>query len=162
MITLPSELQEHRVNALVNSRQTHFNQKSRHNTTRFCNYSRINGHTQNWCRRRMRDKEIRRVQSDMSLKKNVAPIWDCGFSDFNRESQYGQNRDRPPDSTDGNNPTKELLTTEGEASQDGSNELIPNKPRFNSRTDGLSFNMAQFTSTGESDDDMSDPQPLGY
>ena len=70
--------------------------------------------------------------------------------------------DRPPDWTDGNNPTNELLTTEGEAWQDGSNELILNEPRFISRDDGMSFNMAEFTSTGESDAEMSVPLPLGY
>ena len=159
---LRSELQEHRVNALENPRQPDPNQKGRHNATRFCNLFRIKGYTQNFCRRRMRDEEIRRGQYDMSLKMNVAPIWDCGASDFNCESQYGQNRDRPPDSTDGNNPTNELLITEREAWQDGSNKLIPNKPRFFWRTGCLSSNMAQFTSTGESDDEMSDPLPLGY
>ena len=157
-----SELREHRVNALENPRQPDLNQKGPQNATRFCNYCRANGHTQNWCRRRMRDEEIRRVQYDMSPKRNVAPIWDCGTSGFNRESQYGQNRDQLPDSTDGNNPTNEVLTTEGEAWQDGSNDLIPNEQRFTSRTDGLSFNVAKFTSTGESDDKMSDPLPLGY
>ena len=162
MKNLRSELQEHRVNALDKSRQPHFKQNGRHNATRFCNYCHINGHTQNWCRRRMRDEEIRRVQYDMSLKKNVAPIWDCGTIGFNRESQYGQNRDRPPDWTDGNNPINELLTSEGEAWQEGSNELILNEPKFISRADGMSFNMAQFTSTGESDAEMSDPLPLGY
>ena len=98
----------------------------------------------------------------MSLQRNVAPIWDYGTSDFNCESQYGQDRDQLPDSTDGNNPTNELLTSEGETWQDGSNELIPNEPRFTSRADGMSFNMAQFTSIGESDGEMSDPLPLGY
>ena len=110
----------------------------------------------------MRDEEIRRVQYDMSLKRKVAPIWDSGTSVFNHESQYSQNRDRPPDWIDGNNPTNGLLTTEGENWQNGSNELIPNEPRFISRADGMSFNMAQFNSTGESDAEMSDPLPLGY
>ena len=161
MKNLRSELHEHRVNPLENSRQPDPNQKGRHNVARYCNYCHINGHTQNWCRRRMRDEEIRAVQYDVSLKKNVAPIWDCGTSDFNRESQYGKNRDRPPDSTDGNNSTNELLTTEGEAWQDGSTELIPDEPRFISGTNGLSFNMAQFTSTGDSGDEMSNALPLG-
>ena len=97
----------------------------------------------------------------MSLQRNGAPIWDYGTSDFNCESQYGQDRDRLPDSTDGNNLTNGLLTTE-EAWQDGSNELVPNEPRFISGADGMNFNMSQFTSTGESDDEMSDPLPLGY
>ena len=44
---LRSELQEHQVNALENTRQPDPNQKGRHNTTRFCNYCRNNGHTQN-------------------------------------------------------------------------------------------------------------------
>ena len=162
MKNLRSELHEHQVNVLENSRQPDPNQKGRQNATRFCNYCRTNGHTQNWCRRRMQDEEIRPVQYDMSFKRNVAPIWDCGTSNFNRESQYGQNRDRPPDRTDGNNPTNGLLTTEGEAWQDGSNELILNEPKFISRADGMSFNMAQFTSTGDSDDEMSKALPLGY
>ena len=161
MKNLRSELQEHRVNALENSRQPDPNQKFRQNATRFCNYCRTNGHTQNRCRKRMRDEEIR-VQNDMSFKRNVATIWDCGTSGFKGESQYGQNRDRPPDWTDGNNPTSGLFTTEGETWQDGSNEVIPNEPRFISSADGMSFNMAQFTSTDESDDEMSDPLPLGY
>ena len=97
---LRSELQEHRVNALENTRQPHPNQKCRHSATRFCSYCRINGHIQTWCRRKMRDEEIRRVQYDMSLKRNVAHIWDCGTSDFNRKSQYGQDTERPPDSID--------------------------------------------------------------
>ena len=84
MKNLRSELQEHRVNALENSRQPPLNQKDQHNATRFCNYCRINGHTQNWCRTRMRDEELRRVQYDMSPKRNVAPIWDCGTEGFNR------------------------------------------------------------------------------
>ena len=157
-----SELQDHQVNALGNSRQTHSNQKGRHNITRFCNYCRINGHTQIWGRRRMRDEEIRQVQYDMPLKGNVAPIRDCETSDFNGEPQYGQDKDRPPDSTDGSNPTNELLSTEGEAWQDGSNELVPNEPRFISRADGMNLNITQFASTGESDDEMPDPFPLVY
>ena len=93
MKNLRSELQEHRINALENTRQHDRNQKDRQNATRFCNYCRTNGHTQNWCRRRMQDEEIRQVQYDLSFKRNVAPIWDCGTSNFDGESEYGQNRD---------------------------------------------------------------------
>ena len=35
------------------------------------------------------------------------------------------------------------------------------EPRFVSRKIGMSFNRAQFTSTSESDDELSDPLPLG-
>ena len=162
MKSLRSELQEYRVNALENTRQPDSNQKGRQNSTRFCNYCRTNGHTQNWCRKRMQDEEIPRVQYDMSFKRNVAPIWDYGTNNFICESQSGQDRDRPPDSIDGNNPTNELLTIEGDSWHDESKNLVANEPRFISRTDGMSFNIAHFTSTGESDDEMSDSLPLGY
>ena len=162
MKNLGCELQGHRVNALDNTRQPDPNQKNQQNATRFCNYCRTNRHTQNLCRRRIQDEEIRQVQYDMSFKRNVAPIWDCGTSNFNRESQYGQNRDRLRDWTDGNNPANGFLITEGKAWQDGSNELILNEPRFSSRADCMIFNMAQFISTGETDAEMSDPLPLGY
>ena len=162
MKNLRSELHEHRVKALENSWEPDPNQKGRQNATPFRNYCRTNVHTLNWCCKRMQDEEMRQVQYDMSFKRNAAPIWDCGTSKINRESQYGQNRDRPPDWTDGNNPTNGLLATEGEAWQDGSNELILNEPRFISRADGMSFNMAQFTSNGDSDDEMSNALPLGY
>ena len=62
MNNLRSKLQEHRVNALENTYQLDPKQKGRQNAPRFCNYCRSNGHTQNWCRRRMRDEEIRQVR----------------------------------------------------------------------------------------------------
>ena len=90
----------------------------------------------------MQDEDIRRVQYDMSFKRNVAPIWDCGTSDFNRKSPYCQDRHRFLDSIDGSNPTKEFLTTEGDPWCDESNKIIPNDRRFISRNDGMSFKMA--------------------
>ena len=86
--------------------------------------------------------ELRPVQYDKSFKKNVAYVRDCRTSDFNRNSQYSQDTDRPPVSIDENNSTNDFLTTERETWQDGSNVLIPNEPRFISRTDGMSVNMA--------------------
>ena len=109
----------------------------------------------------MQDEQIRRVQYDMSFKRNVASVWDCGTSDFNHKSQYGQDTGRPLYSIDGNNPTNEPLTTEGFSWYDESNNLIPSEPRFISMTGGMTFNMAQFTSTDESDDEMSDSLPFG-
>ena len=53
-------------------------------TVRFCNYCHKNGHTPNWCRKKMRDEEIRRVQHDMSFYKDTAPIREYGTSDSNR------------------------------------------------------------------------------
>ena len=45
MKNLRSELKEHRVNALENTRQPDSNQKGQQNATRFCKYRRTNGHT---------------------------------------------------------------------------------------------------------------------
>ena len=72
MKKLRVKLQKHRVNATKgNSRPWAPAQKGKQR--RFCNYCHKNGHTPNWCRKKMRDEEIRRVQQDISLKKNTAP-----------------------------------------------------------------------------------------
>ena len=71
MRNLRSELQEHRVNALENPRQSDPNQKGRQNATRFCNFCRTNGHTPSWCRKKIQDEEIKRVQNGMMAEKRV-------------------------------------------------------------------------------------------
>ena len=71
MKNLRSELQEHRVNALENTRQSGPNQKGRQNATRFCNYCRTNGHTPSWCRKKIRDEEVKRIQNGMMTEKRV-------------------------------------------------------------------------------------------
>ena len=71
MKNLRSELQEHRVNALENTRQPDPNQKGRQNGTRFCNYCRTIGHTPSWCRKKNRDEEIERIQNGMVAEKRV-------------------------------------------------------------------------------------------
>ena len=110
----------------------------------------------------MRDEEIRRMQRDMSLKKNNAPIREYGTSDSNCRSQRDQNVDRIPDSDDVKIPTNKLLTTEEETCLDENNDLTTPETTFLSRTNGMSFNMAQVTSIAESGDELSDPLPLGY
>ena len=65
MKNLRSELQEHRVNAVErNSRTVDPNQKGRQNATRFCNYCRTNGHTPSWCRKKIRDEELKRIENE--------------------------------------------------------------------------------------------------
>ena len=61
MRNLRSELLEHRVNAVEgNSRTKDPNQKGRQKATRFCNYCRTNGHTPSWCRKKIRDEELKK------------------------------------------------------------------------------------------------------
>ena len=70
MKNLRSELQEHRVNAVEgNSRTVDPNQKGRQNGTRFCNYCRTNGHTPSWCRKKIRDEEMKRIENERTAEK---------------------------------------------------------------------------------------------
>ena len=62
MRNLQSELQEHRVNAVGNPQTSDRNQNGRQSTTRFGHYCRTNGHTPSWCRRKIRDEELKRKQ----------------------------------------------------------------------------------------------------
>ena len=84
MKNLCSELQEHRANAIENPRPPDPNQKGRQNATRFCNFCRTNGHTPSWCRKKIRDEEINKVQDGMMAEKRV-PF----TSDYNKRRGHG-------------------------------------------------------------------------
>ena len=72
MKNLPSELQEHRVNAVEgNYRTVDPNQKGRQNATRSCNYCRTNGYTPSWCRKKIRDEELKRIENERTAEKKV-------------------------------------------------------------------------------------------
>ena len=63
MSNLRVELQDHRVNAMEgNSRPWAPTQRGKQKSVRFCNYCHKNGHTPKWCRKKMRDGEIRKVR----------------------------------------------------------------------------------------------------
>ena len=166
MRNLRVEFQEHRLNAMEgNSRPWAPTQKGKQKTVRFCNYCHKNGHTPNWCRKKMRDEEIRKIQNEMSSKRNHFPNQNHGTNAVGRSAQYDQNVDRSSDSDDGNNPTNNLHNLqpgEEEARQDEPNEITPLEQRYFHMNNGMRFNAAQFTSAGESDDELSDPLPLGY
>ena len=163
MRNLRTELQEHRVNCMDgNFRPWAPNQKGNQKTLRFCNYCHKNGHTPKWCRKKMRDEEIRRVQHDMSFNKNIAPIREYGTSDSNCRSRHDESVDKCPGSDDVNIPTNKLLSTEDETCQDECDDVTPLETKFISTANGMSFRTAQFNSAEESDDELSDPLPLGY
>ena len=164
MRNLRVEFQEHRLNAMGgNSRSWAPTQKGKQKTVRFCNYCHKNGHTLNWCRKKMRDEELRKIQNEKSSKNIHVPNQNHGTNAVDRSAQYGQNVDRCLYSDDGNNPTNEFpLTTEHEAKQDESNEFTPLEPKFFHRNNSKSFNAAQFTSADEPEAELSDPLPLGY
>ena len=164
MRNLQTELQEHRVNCMEGiSRPWAPNQKEKQKTVRFCSYCQKKGHTPKWCRKKIRDEEIRKIRYEMTSKNNHVPNQNHGTNAVDRSAQYDQNVEQCPNSDDGHNPTNELpLTTEEETGQDESNEITPPERRSFSRNCGMRFNAAQFTSAGESDDELSNPLPLGY
>ena len=69
---LRTELKEHRINALKgNQRPVDPNQKGRQNATRFCVYCRTNGHTPNYCRKKIRDEDIKKLQNEATADKKI-------------------------------------------------------------------------------------------
>ena len=67
-----SEFQEYRVNAMEGTTQpVDPNQKGIQNATRLCNYCRTNGYTASWCRKKIRDKELKRIENDRTAEKKV-------------------------------------------------------------------------------------------
>ena len=72
MKNLRSEPQDHRVNAFEgNPKTVDPNQQGRQNKTRFCNYCRTNGHTPSWCRKKIRDEELKRIENERTAEKKV-------------------------------------------------------------------------------------------
>ena len=81
MKTLQSQLQEHRVDAVEgNPRTVEPNQERRQNATRFCNYCRTNGHTPSWCRKKIREDELKRIENARTAEKKVTFT-----QDYNKE-----------------------------------------------------------------------------
>ena len=72
MRNLRSELQKHRVNAVEGTTRTlDPKQKRRANATRFCNYCRTNGHNPSWCRKKIRDEKLKRIENERTAEKWV-------------------------------------------------------------------------------------------
>ena len=69
---LRTELKERRVNALEgNQKPIDRNRKGRQNATRFCGYCRTNGHTPIYCGKKMRDEEVKKMQTEATAEKKV-------------------------------------------------------------------------------------------
>ena len=74
---LRTELKEHRLNALEgNQKSTDPNQKGRKNAERFCGCCRTNGHTPNYCRKKMRDEEVKKLENEATAGKKVTSTHD--------------------------------------------------------------------------------------
>ena len=85
MKNLQSELQEHWVEAVEGiPRTVDLNQKGRQKATRFCNYCRTNGHTPSWCRKKIRDEELKRIENERTAEEKVTFA-----QDYNRKPGPG-------------------------------------------------------------------------
>ena len=102
MKILRTELQEHPVNAVEGtSKPMDPNQKGRQNATRFGNYCRTNGHTPSWCRKKIRDEEMKKIKNERTAEKRVTfsqeynkkrgPIHGSGQWNNNQNSSYRAN-----------------------------------------------------------------------
>ena len=99
----------HVINAIaISCRTFHQGQQGRRKATRIRDYCRKNGHTLKWCRKKMRDEEIRKVRFDKFCKKNITPIENNSTGCFNRRPQTNQTMNHFLDLDDTNNSTEEL------------------------------------------------------
>ena len=157
MRNLRVEFQEHRLNAMEgNSRTWAPTQQGKQTTVRFCNYCHKNGRTPKWCRKKMRDEEIRKIQNEMCSKNNHVPNQNHGTDAVDRSAQHDQNVDRSFDLHDGNNPTNKLQPAEEEETgRDEPNEITPLEQRYFHMNNGMRFNAAHFNSAGKCDNELS-------
>ena len=160
---LRSELKDYHVNAVAVTSQTfHRNQQGRQKTTRFCNYCHKNGHTLNWCRKKMRDEEVRKIRNDMSPKGIISPMKNSFTEQFNRKPPNNDAMNDFLDLDDRNSPSFERLSNEEANWQHEDEQFTPPERRLFPRKNGMSFNKAEATSVDESDGESSDSLSLGY
>ena len=160
---LRSDLKEYHVNAVaITSRTFHPDQQGRQKITRFCNYCHKNGHTLNWCRKKMRDEEVRKIRNDMSSKRKISPMKNSSTEQFNRKPPDNDAMNDFLDLVDRSSPSIERLSNEEANWQHEAEQFTPPERRIFPRNNGMSFNVAEKTSMGKSDGELSDPLPLGY
>ena len=159
---LRSNSKEHHVNAVaITSRTLHPDQQGRPRLTRFCNYCHKNGHTLNWCRKKMRDEKVRKKRNVMSTKRIISPMKNSSTEQFNHKPQTNDAMNYFLDLDDRNSPSIERLSNEEANWQHEHEQLTPPERRLFPRNNGMSFNKAEATSVDESDGESSDSLPLG-
>ena len=160
---LRSELKEYHVNAVaVTSWNFHPNQQGRQKTTRFCNYCHKNGHTLNWCRKKMQDEELRKIRNDMSSKRINSLMKNSSTEQFNRKPRNNDAMNDFLDLDDRNSPSIERLSKDEANWQHEDEQFNPPERRLFPRNNGKSFNKAEATSVDESDGESSYSLPLSY
>ena len=160
---LRSELKKYHVNAVaITSRTFHPDQQGRQKLTRFCNYCHKKGHTLNWCRKKMRDEEVRKIRNDMSSKGKISPMKNSSTEQSNRKPPKKDAMNNFLELDDRSSPPIERLSNEEAKWQHEDEQFAPPKRGFFPRKNGMSFNMAEVTLSGESHGESSEPYSLGY
>ena len=160
---LRSDLKEYHVNAVaMTSRTFHSDQQGRQKLTRFCNYCHKNEHTLNWCRKKIRDEEVQKIRNDMSSKRKISPIKASSTEQFNPKPPNNDAMNNFLELYDRSSSSIQQLSNEEANWQHEDEQFTPPVWRLFPRNNGMSFNMAEATSTGESDGESSDSLPLGY
>ena len=111
---LRSECKEHHVNAIaVNPQTFHPDQQRRQKpAARFCNYCHKNGHRLNWCRKKMRDEEVRKVRFQMSSRRKTLPTLNYSTGNLNQRPQNDHTLSHFPGLYDKNSLMNERLSNE--------------------------------------------------
>ena len=126
MKNLQSELQEHQVSAVEGiSRTVDPNQKGRQNATRFWNYCRTNGHTPSWCRQKIREEKIKRIENERPAQRKVTFTQDYktkrGPDHGSEQWTRSQDFQRRKQNYKNDRPTRNFLT---------SYQKFPPRPNF--------------------------------
>ena len=98
----------------------------------------------------------------MSSKRNINPKKNSSAEKINRKPPNKDAMNNFVELDDRRNPPIEWLSNEETNWQHEDEQFPPSERRFFPRNNGMSFNMAEVTSIGESDGESSDPLPLGY
>ena len=158
-----SELKENHINAIaITSRTFQPDQQGRQKLTRFCNYCHNNGHTLNWCRKKMLDEEVRKIRNDMSSKRIIRLMKNSSTEQFNRKPPNNDAMNDFLDLDDRNSPSMERLSNEEANWQHEDERFTPPERRLYPRNNGMSFNKAEAASISESDGESPDSLPLGF
>ena len=110
----------------------------------------------------MQDEEVQKIRNDMSSKRKISPIKNSSIKQFNRKPPNNDAMNNFFELDDRSSPSIERLSNEEANWQHEDEQFSPPERRFFPRNNGMSFNMAEVTSIGESDGESSDPLPLGY
>ena len=157
-----SDLKEYLVNAkAITSRTFHPEQQGKQKLTRFSNYCHKNGHTINWCRKKMRDEEVRKIRNDMFPKGNISPIKNSSTEQFSRKPPHNDAMNDFLELDDRSSPPIQRLSKEEPNWQHDGEQFTPPERRFFPMHNGMRFYMAEVTSIGESDGESSRPTSFG-